>query len=492
MRIATPTVAVFAAASLLLAGCAVADPYAQAPVREHLDRPDDVGACARLLRELDGRVDAAGIRDAGAPRVPGFPYLRVDRFTASLGERAERLGTDGAAAWVALMAAADRAARAAEQGPAAAVADIDACRDRLAAADRDRLPALRAAASVPDDYSLARRAIGLYPLTRIPFAQGVRAWQHDTREVFAVPLDRLARSGTVQRYAPASGAPALAPPAVGAAALGLPAASAAELAALAARHAPLLEVDTATDDDRPGALRWSGDADRPSIGVDTRQPLAYLRAVHTHFAGQIRLQLVYTFWFPARPPTQPFDLLAGRIDGLVWRVTLDEAGAPLVYDSIHPCGCYHLFFPTATVAAKPAPDTLDEGLFAPQTAPDLAPGQRITLHIGAGSHDLRRVTAGPAGGRSATAYRLQDEQALRRLPWPAGGTRSAYGPDGLVPGTERAERWLFWPMGIASAGQMRQWGRHATAFVGRRHFDDPSLLDAYFALPAPRLAPAPP
>jgi hypothetical protein len=33
-------------------------------------------------------------------------------------------------------------------------------------------------------------------------------------------------------------------------------------------------------------------------------------------------------------------------------------------------------------------------------------------------------------------------------------------------------------MGIASAGAMRQWGRHPTAFVGRRHFDDPQLLDA--------------
>jgi len=47
-------------------------------------------------------------------------------------------------------------------------------------------------------------------------------------------------------------------------------------------------------------------------------------------------------------------------------------------------------------------------------------------------------------------------------------------------------------MGIESAGQLRQWGRHATAFVGRRHFDDPMLLDSYFALSAsavPRAAP---
>jgi hypothetical protein len=62
----------------------------------------------------------------------------------------------------------------------------------------------------------------------------------------------------------------------------------------------------------------------------------------------------------------------------------------------------------------------------------------------------------------------------------AAGARSAYGPDGLVAGTERAERFLFWPMGIASAGQMRQWGKHATAFVGRRHFDDADLFEKRF------------
>jgi hypothetical protein len=60
------------------------------------------------------------------------------------------------------------------------------------------------------------------------------------------------------------------------------------------------------------------------------------------------------------------------------------------------------------------------------------------------------------------------------------GRASAFGPDGLVRGTERPERHTFWPMGIASAGAMRQWGRHATAFVGRRHFDDADLLEKRF------------
>jgi hypothetical protein len=32
---------------------------------------------------------------------------------------------------------------------------------------------------------------------------------------------------------------------------------------------------------------------------------------------------------------------------------------------------------------------------------------------------------------------------------------------------------------------MRQWGRHATAFVGHRHFDDADLFEKYFEMRAP-------
>jgi hypothetical protein len=55
-----------------------------------------------------------------------------------------------------------------------------------------------------------------------------------------------------------------------------------------------------------------------------------------------------------------------------------------------------------------------------------------------------------------------------------------FGPDALVAGTERGERALFWPMGIASPGTMRQWGRHPTAFIGHRHFDDADLIEKRF------------
>lgn len=469
-------------AALLGTGCASVDPYAQGPISAHLERVDDVGDCARLLRQVDQRIDAAGVRDAGAPRVPGFPYLRVDRFNASLDEAAAQLRGAGFSAWSELMAQADRQARAAElaaTGLAEQAVAVDACRYMLAVADAGRFADLRAAAQVPDDYSTMLRALGLYPLTRLAFAAGIRDWQRRTQEVFAVPLSQLPQDGRLHRYAPAAALPPLAPP-PRSVALALPAPSRSQLIDWALRHAPALEIDTATDDDLIGALYWAG-GDTSSIAVDTARPAAYVRTAYTHLAGRIRLQIVYTFWFPARPAEHPLDLLAGRLDGLIWRVTLDETGAPLLYDSIHPCGCYHLFFPTEAVVARPQPDTLDEGLFVPQPAPSLAPGERIVLRVAARTHYLQRISVQPADLGAAARYELFDESLLLALPRPGGGTRSAYDAAGLVPGSERAERWLFWPMGIASAGQMRQWGRHATAFVGRRHFDDAWLLEQYFA-----------
>ncbi len=106
---------------------------------------------------------------------------------------------------------------------------------------------------------------------------------------------------------------------------------------------------------------------------------------------------------------------------------------------------------------------------------------RIRIRIAARTHYLIDV-ATDSGARAATRYALADEDVLRSLPLPGGGTRSLYGPDGLVAGSERLERFLFWPMGVPSAGTMRQWGRHSTAFLGRRHFDDADLIERRFRL----------
>jgi outer membrane translocation and assembly module TamA len=48
--------------------------------------------------------------------------------------------------------------------------------------------------------------------------------------------------------------------------------------------------------------------------------------------------------------------------------------------------------------------------------------------------------------------------------------------------TPSGERYLFWPTRVPEPGAMRQWGRHATAFVERRYFDDPDLFEKYLEI----------
>ena len=113
----------------------------------------------------------------------------------------------------------------------------------------------------------------------------------------------------------------------------------------------------------------------------------------------------------------------------------------------------------------------------------------MALHLESQTHyvkGLRPVVA--AADQPPIPYALQADGELRTLPVSGAlgsNTRSAFWPNGIVPGTERGERALFWPMGIDNPGAMRQWGRQPTAFVGRRHFDDARLMEQRFELEAP-------
>jgi hypothetical protein len=215
--------------------------------------------------------------------------------------------------------------------------------------------------------------------------------------------------------------------------------------------------------------------------VDAAQALVYVHPAYARYGERILLQVVYTLWFPERPPESASDLLAGRLDGLVWRVTLSPDAEPLLYDSIHPCGCYHQFFPTPRARPHPAPEALEEWMFAPQFLGAVGEDERPVVRIASGTHYIERVSLA-RGADSVVRYSLQSYEELRSVQDFEGGHRSVFTPDGLIAGTERAERFLFWPMGIRSAGAMRQWGRQPTAFVGRRHFDDADLIERRFAL----------
>ena len=119
-----------------------------------------------------------------------------------------------------------------------------------------------------------------------------------------------------------------------------------------------------------------------------------------------------------------------------------------------------------------------EWAFAPARLPPLNTGSRFVIRLARGSHDI--IGIGGSDTIEGSRYVTANEDSLRALPAGTDSTRSAYGSDGLIADSVRSERFLFWPMGIASAGTMRQWGHHATAFVGRRHFDDADLLEKRF------------
>lgn len=466
-----------AATCLVLAACAATPAYRSAPFPARtLDRDPQIAACARLVTATDEAVDAAKVRDGGVHAVPGFPYLRTDRFTAA---QAGRLAPDE---WHGRMRDFDRDARRIELAnlpadarvPLEARAEVafpgvpfaqalDVCGDRLLAAARAD-GSVPTAVQVPDEYQTWKRVTGLYALTKYCFASGVRNYQRETANTFSTPLDQLPLRGPVERYVPHAGA------------IAVPARADAGLLEALRRHAPVLEIETVTDHDRIGNPTLDDDG---AAQVDIAHPVVFVRIAHTMIGDQAATQLVYSFWFPSRSNAGRIDMRAGRLDGLTWRVTLGPDGRAWIYDSIHNCGCYHQFFPTPRAQAKPKPDSIDEWAFVPQTLPEVGPTQRIALRIAAGTHYVQRVSV-IDGDPPGIGFGFANDADLRSIQMRDGSHRSLFGPDGIVVGTERGERWLYWPTGIKAPGAMRQWGRHATAFVGRRHFDEAYLLDRYF------------
>jgi hypothetical protein len=82
-------------------------------------------------------------------------------------------------------------------------------------------------------------------------------------------------------------------------------------------------------------------------------------------------------------------------------------------------------------------------------------------------------------------YTYADYNELRSLPLPSSGRKSMFRSDGIVPESQRLERFFLWPTGVFSPGAMRQWGRHAITLVGKRHFDDPFYMEEMFEATVP-------
>lgn len=487
-----------AAAGLLLLmflahGCAIVP----GPTRSvHVGAGDELGGCADLFAALDRRVTRAQVADSGAFRVEGHPYLRVNRFLASF--REEALGPEAFSAWIDRLQALDQEARRLElanlppanapaagpaQHPRGAEAIIAACGDRLRAADfaaAERRAALRAELAIPGEYLTHWQLIGIYPLTRLFVSAGVSRWHAAAAMNFSTDPPAGWRS---TRYVPetvhdrSSLLVAIAESSRDA--LGIPTYSAKARDALFRAHAPVWEVQTEGEFDRIGAPAWDKEG---RLYVDTGRPQVYTLLSFTRFEGEVLTQLSYVIWFASRPKSHALDIYGGFLDGVNFRVTLGRDGEPLLYETIHNCGCYYAAYPTHRLSVREKIDHAEPPLIFAAPRPTSS-SECLAVAMESRTHFVRHLyPTACAAPKDAVTYRMADYNELRSLALPTGGRRSMFGPDGLVAGSERLERFILWPTGVVSPGAMRQSGRHAVAFVGRRHFDDPFVLETMFIM----------
>lgn len=471
--------------------------------RTPTDRPEAVSDCKSLIAITDQAIAEAGVRDAQDARIPGYPYLRSNRFFSSFRDELQNrtfeswlsaLQTLGASGWqielnnLPLRTRSRLDRQTAEFLPQSAsisskLAECGKILSRFELSSELERNKLRRAAAVPAEYNTWQQVLGLYPLTAIPFRLGIRRWHQQTLATFNRPLALLPVTGRLMVYAPETVRKLSRESVAGILRkssknpLHIPMPSKADRNKLFETFAPSFEIDRVSENDAIGSPRWDR---HDTVWVDTARPVVYRHLSHTRIGSRILLQLNYVVWFPSRPKSWAFDLLSGHLDGIIWRVTLNEDGNPLVFDSIHPCGCYHFFFPTQYARVSQSGSLYQEPAFMPQGSLVLDERQSLVIRVGADNHYIQRIHQQAAAGEAVRHYRLESYDTLRSLAVPAGGNRSLFNQDGIVTGSERGERFLFWPMGIPDPGAMRQWGHQATAFVGRRHFDDARIFEGIF------------
>lgn len=479
-----------------MAGCSVTSKYEVTAGARDVQTLNIEG-CEVWLSKLDLSVKRNRAGDSRYRQVDDYPSLRVNRFLASF-ELGELETHNRMRDWIESMALLNEKGRDIEISNLASNEIAKLGGDRYWVKERANtcsrlltnsllegpmldIQHLKKRTRVDAEYSVAKRFFGLYSILKFPFMRGVEQWQKSVKQLFDNDLEEVNPDVKIIKYQPAVRDEA-AEFAINNVmskrdALGQLALSSDQELEMFEKYAPVFRAKQTGPFDRIGEIVWS---DSGEVMVDTTAPTVYIDLTYTRFHGQILPQLIYVAWVSERPKERIFDLLEGRLDGIIWRVTLDIDGLPLIYDTIHPCGCYHMFFPTSRLQAIPSTRKDVEWAFSPKGVLPSQESKRIEVTLESKTHYFSRLKVESQDNFDLVEnYNLKPYKDLSIL---AGvdGIRSIFRPDGLIEGTERLERIFFWPMGIRSAGAMRKLGSHATAFVGRRHFDDPDLLERRF------------
>jgi hypothetical protein len=258
--------------------------------------------------------------------------------------------------------------------------------------------------------------------------------------------------------------------------------------------------------DQIGEAQVRREADGAFKAVVAGPPKVYAIYQKLRLGGRDHVQLTYTAWYPAHPRLKLIDLEEADIDSCVLRVTLDGDNAPLLYETIAACGCFHKVFAPrwveeAAAAAyglpekdkkfvieKSVSDAIDWEVAGVVDEPRAAP-RRPVVFLKAGDHKVLGVGSAARLRVPATAdvrrYTLAEYSDLYSVQVVGGSERAPFfdvGHGGKVWGAQRKERFVFTLFGVDDAGQPR-----ANDQI-KLHFDqstwsDPTIYQRFLRLP---------
>ncbi len=197
------------------------------------------------------------------------------------------------------------------------------------------------------------------------------------------------------------------------------------------------------------------------IYVDPSRPSVYALR-HDFETGRGKYTNLYYRVHFERVPFNllPFNVSAGKNTGLIVVVTLNQEGEPLLYTTVHSCGCYLAIIPTTFLPDEAFPPRWRRGeqrVYGEKLpglvsfAQGVARGYRAVIKLRSGSHRVRAFGIEPEE-EIQEAYRLVSSpilalDALETLPMGDGSTTSFFeteGPrKGYVKGSNKPWEKLF-------------------------------------------------
>jgi len=236
------------------------------------------------------------------------------------------------------------------------------------------------------------------------------------------------------------------------------------------------------------------------------QPKVYAIYQKRPIAGHDRVQLTYTAWYPAHPRMKVLDVEEADIDSCVLRITLDAQNAPLFYETIAACGCYHKVFVARWIeeasAAAYGPPQKDKKYSVEKTVDNAIDWEvagvvdeprdqprRPVVFIKAGDHKV--IGMGSAarlrvpGNAEVHPYDLADYADLYAVAVDNGPQKAPFfdvGSGGKVWGAERKERFIFSLAGVDAAGQPRA-NNQIKLHFDQSTWDDTTIYTQFLRLP---------